>query len=739
MPPASPQGDRRNTDVTAPGIRAIGTESESSHQGIKSLPTLAKHFLSTDWAFALLVVGAAILTYWPVLHAGLVWDDDAHITRPELRSVLGLWKIWFEPGATQQYYPFLHSAFWVEHRMWGDAPLGYHLANVLLHALAAWFLFLLLRRLSLPGARVAALVFALHPVCAESVAWISEQKNTLSTVFCLSAALAYFRFDRDRRAGWYALATFLFVLALASKTVTATLPAALLVVLWWRHGRISGKDDLLPLAPWLALGAAAGIFTAHVEKAYIGATGTAFDLTAADRLLVAGRAVWFYLGKVFWPVHLAFIYPHWDIDDRVPWQYLFPALAAIVLAALYVIRRRWRGPLASALLFGGTLFPALGFINVYPFIYSYVADHFQYMAAAVAIAAAVGALALVPAPPVIRKGGPFAAAAIVFVLACLTRQQCWQYADAETLWRATIAKSPDCGMARGNLGEILLKSGRVDEAIAQYRAALETTGYRDAAEAHYNLGCGYQAQPNRSSEAIAEFEEALRLKPDYPYAHYNLGRVLATVPGREDQALAEYREALRLKPDYVAALYSLGAAVQMQPGGLSEAIAHYEEALRLKPDFFQAHFSLGFALGMIPGRQQDAVAQYQEALRLEPGSAETHFDLARLLQDMPGRQNEAIAHYEETIRLRPGDAKAQSNLGNALYTVGRKSEALPHFEKAARFDPANATMHLNLGIILLNTPGRTHDAVIELKEALRLQPGDERAARILAQIQPPPP
>jgi tetratricopeptide (TPR) repeat protein len=684
-----------------------------------------------------LVAGAVVLTYWPVLRAGLVWDDDAHITRPELRSARGLWQIWFEPGATQQYYPFLHSAFWVEHRMWADAPLGYHLANVLLHAVAAWLLFLLLRRLSVAGARLAALGFALHPVCVESVAWISEQKNTLSAVFCFSAALAYFRFDRDRRAAWYALASALFVLALASKTVTATLPAAILVVLWWRNGRIS-KKDLLPLAPWLVLGAAAGWVTAHVEKAYIGARGTAFDLSAMDRLLVAGRAVWFYLGKVFWPVDLAFIYPHWDVDARVPWQYLFPSLAALVLAALYAIRRRWRGPLASALIFVGTLFPALGFFNVYPFIYSYVADHFQYIAAAVAIASAVGAQASIPVSPVIRKSCLFAAVGIVFVLAGLTRRQCLQYADAETLWRATLAKNPDCGMARGNLGAILMGSGRVDEAIAQYRAALETPHYRDAAEAHYNLGCGYQAQPNRPAEAIAEFEEALRLKPDYPYAHYNLGRVLATLPGREDEAVAQFQQALLQKPDYAEALYSLGAAVQMRPGRLNEAIAHYGEALRLKPDFFQAHFALGFALALIPGRQGDAVAHYQEALRLEPGSAETHFNLARILQDIPGRQDEAIAHYEEAIRLRPADAKAQSNLGNTLFSMGRKSEGIAHFEKAAQLDPDNATMHLNLGIMLLNTPGRGPEAVTELKETLRLQPDNAQAAQILAQIRPHP-
>jgi hypothetical protein len=260
-------------------------------------------------AAALAVLGAAMLAYLPALTGGLLWDDAAHITTPRLQSARGLWDIWFRLGATQQYYPVLHTAFWFEHRIWGGSVLGYHLANVALHAAAACLFALVLGRLrpawtGFPWpAWLAAAVFALHPVCVESVAWISEQKNTLSLVFYLLSALVYLQFDRDRRPGRYFLALGFFVLALLSKSVTATLPAALLLLLVLRRPSLGFRRDVAPLLPWLAIGAASGLFTAWVERNFIGARGEAFDLGLVERCLLAGRIVWFYLGKLLWPSH----------------------------------------------------------------------------------------------------------------------------------------------------------------------------------------------------------------------------------------------------------------------------------------------------------------------------------------------------------------------------------------------------------------------------------------------------
>jgi hypothetical protein len=413
------------------------------------------------WLTAALFL-ATLAAYWPALGAGFVWDDDAHVTRPALRSLHGLWQIWFEPGATQQYYPVLHSFFWLEHALWGDRALGYHLVNVLLHAAAACLFARVLRRLAVPGAWAAAFIFALHPVGVESVAWVSEQKNTLSTVFYLLAALAYLRFDpsiraegdcggsAERRWRFYLLASFFFGLALASKTVTATLPAALLVIAWWRKGQLTWRRDVRPLVPWFVVAIAAGVITAQLEHTQIGASGGDFALSAGARCLLAARAVCFYAGKLAWPAHLIFIYPRWHVDGSVWWQYLYLGLVAALAIAAFRIRGRHRAPLAVLLLFVGTLFPALGFINVYPFVFSYVADHFQYLADLSAIAAVTaGGCALLAR----RAGGPRSPAAVLslasvaIVLGVLTWREARTYRTVEIFYRTMIDRNPECWLA----------------------------------------------------------------------------------------------------------------------------------------------------------------------------------------------------------------------------------------------------------------------------------------------------
>ncbi len=429
-----------------------------------------------DWCFVAALLAAVVLLYQPVWRGALIWDDDKHVTRPELQSWQGLYRIWFDLGATQQYYPLLHSTFWFEHKLWGDAVLGYHLANILLHAAAAVLVALVLRRLKVPGAYLAAAIFALHPVQVESVAWITEQKNTLSAVFYLGAMLIYLRFDRTRRTPLYLAALALFVLGLLSKTVTATLPAGLLVIFWWQRGRLSWKRDVAPLVPFFAIGAVAGLFTAWVERKLIGAEGAAFDLTPVDRCLIAGRAIWFYLGKLFWPRELIFIYPRWHVSQAVWWQYVFPLAALLLLGLLWAVRRRWRGPLAGFLFFIGTLFPVLGFCNVFPFIYSFVADHFQYLASLGIVALAAGGAARLFDRWGLwnRPAGYAACLGLLAALGGLTWRQCQMYSDVEALYRTTIAENADCWMARNNISVILFKQGKVDEALEQLHRSLES-------------------------------------------------------------------------------------------------------------------------------------------------------------------------------------------------------------------------------------------------------------------------
>ena len=591
----------------------------------------AKPFQLDALWIAVLLVGAVLIAYFPAIHGGLLWDDAAHVTRPDLRSLHGLWRIWLDLGATQQYYPLLHSAFWVEYKLWGDATVGYHLVNILLHALAVCLLLLVLRGLKIPGASLAAAFFALHPVYAESVAWITEQKNTLSAVFYLGAMLAYLRFDQERRTSLYVLALGLFVLGLLTKTVAATLPGALLVIFWWQRGHVSWRRDVVPLIPWLVLGAAAGLLTAWVERKLIGAEGAAFDFTLLQRCLLAGRVIWFYLGKLFWPVDLLFIYPRWEVNPAIWWQYLFPLAAVGVTTGLWLIRRRWRGPLAGALFFIGSLFPVLGFFNVYPFIFSFVADHFQYLASlgiVVAVSAAIAA-----ALERLRLRDRWAGHAICMVLlgalAVLTWQQSRMYSDIETLYRTTIDRNPDCGMCRYNLGVLLVDTDRVQAAIEQYQQAVRIKP--DYGEGHNNLGNAL-LQVGRVQEAIGHFKQALRVKPNLAEAHNNLGNALLQV-GRVQEAIDHYEQALRLKPDFAEAHNNWGNAL-FQSGRIAEAIGHYEQALRLKPDYANAHNNMGTALVRM-GRVTEAKEQYEAALRIRPDHALARDNLSRLQEADP--------------------------------------------------------------------------------------------------------
>ncbi len=680
---------------------------------------------------------ATLAAYSPALRGGLLWDDDFHVTRPELQPVHGLERIWFEVGATQQYYPALHSAFWLEHRLWGDATLGYHLANVLLHALAAGLFILVLRRLAVPGAVLAGFIFALHPVAVESVAWISEQKNTLSTVCYLAAALAYLRFDRDRRPAWYLAALGCFLLALLSKSVTATLPAARLVIFWWQRGRLSGRRDVAPLVPWFALAVASGLLTAWIERRYIGAEGAAFSLSLAERGLLAGRIIWFYLGKLLWPSNLIFIYPRWDVRAGQAWQYLFPLAAAALFAGLWLLRRRSRAPLAAGLLFVGTLFPALGFFNVYPFIFSFVADHFQYLASLGVIAFAAAAAA--------RWQGPAARTAAVLLLGglgILTWRQSRIYRDAATLYRTTISRNPACWMAYTNLGTLLMDGGQPQASLPYFRRALELKP--DSPEEHLDLGDALRAL-GKPAEAMAQYREALRLAPRIAAGHYNLGVVLVSLD-RRPEAIVEYRAAVDLRPGYAEAHNNLGNALResgrlaeavvegrraldlapnsavvrnnlgielMMLNRLAEARTQLEQAVRLRPGYPEAQNNLGNVLRALG--DPAAQARYEEAIRLNPRFAEAHYNLA-VLQAAAGRMPEAIAHLEEALSLRPDYPAAQNNLGNAFRAMGRYAEAEARYREELRLHSDDRQVHYNLSL-LLHELGRESEAQEQLRLA----------------------
>jgi tetratricopeptide (TPR) repeat protein len=552
----------------------------------------------------LVVVAATVAAYMPALKAGFVWDDDSHVTNNQsLRSVDGLRRIWFEPGATPQYYPLTHTTFWVEHHLWGARPLGYHVDNVLLHAINALLVVALLRRLGVPGAWLAGFLFALHPVQVESVAWVSERKNVLSGVFYLAAALAYLRFappegtagERGPRR-FHVLFLASFLAALLSKTVTATLPAALLLVRYWKRGLVA-RRDLTPLLLPSALAVAAGSVT-----------------------------LWFYLATLAWPVDLVFIHPRWEIDPTSVRQILFPLGFVVTLVGLFLARRRiGRGPLVAMLYFAGTLVPALGFFNVYPFRFSFVADHFQYLAAIgpLALAAAAGALIFGRRP----RAGSAAAAALLTVLGLLSWQRAHAFADEETLWRDTLSRNPGAWMAHLNLGALLDRSDRVDEAYRHY--ALAVQGKPDLSGGWNNLGVAAQ-RLGRPQEALDHFATALRLNPNNVDATMNRANTLYAM-GRVDEAAAGYRRVVELQPDHAAARNNLGVLLLARGDALGAA-EQLQAALAARPGFARAWSTLGEAFEGL-GRPSDAAVAYRRALDLEAGLPAAVEGLARVEEE----------------------------------------------------------------------------------------------------------
>jgi tetratricopeptide (TPR) repeat protein len=634
--------------------------------------------------WAAFIVLLTLLAYIPAMRGGYIWDDNAHITdNATLRSSDGLAKIWFEPEALPQYYPLVHTTFWVEYHLWQLHPFGYHLVNVLLHAVNAILLLLVLRYLHVPGAWLAAAFFALHPVQVESVAWITERKNVLSGFFYISSALAYLRFanvtadpantslssditatESNRSWGFYALSLFLFLCALLSKTVTCSLPAAILLVLWWKRDRLCWHD-ILALIPYFTVGAFSGLTTVWLEKYHVGAQGKEWALSFLDRLLVAGRALWFYAGKLLWPHPLTFTYPRWHIDAGVWWQYLFPAAALAVISALWIMRRRiGKGPFVAVAFFAGTLVPALGFFDVYPMRYSFVADHFQYLAS-------IGLLALAAASitslfgrlgPRQSSVGFFVCMAVLFVFGVLVWQQGNIYRDAETLYRDTISKNPGAWMAHYNLAMLLTSQGRPEEVTAHLLEVLRLQP--EDADTHYNLGVALEKQ-GRLKEAMAHFSEAVRLRPDFADSHYSMAVILAGLK-RYKEATLHYYQALRINPNHGEAHNNLGVAL-FSLGQLDEAIGHYLNAIKLDPNFSKAHNNLGNAL-VQKGELCEAITHYHKALEIKSNYFEAHNNLGVALAKQ-GKMAEAIIHFEEALSLKPDYAQARRNLEYALDLV----------------------------------------------------------------------
>ncbi len=567
--------------------------------GSLSAPGTASLDSRRRWLAAATLVGLTLLAYLPSLRAGFIWDDDNFLTlNPLIKASDGLYRFWFTTQATD-YWPVTSSTLWLEWRLWGMNAAGYHATNLALHVAEVLLLWTLLRRLRLPGATLAALLFAVHPVNVESVAWIAQRKNLVAMLFYLLSILYFLKSgwgtpvsdgeDKGRSSSsgelWYWLSLLAFALAMLSKGSVAPLPVVLLGLIAWRRKLTFG--DAWRAAPFFLV---AGVLAAvNVWFQTHGSGVVIRPASGIERLLGAGGIVWFYLWKALWPTRLLFIYSQWHISAHTLGWWL-PLLAAAGLTAIL-----WRKSRAAFFAWGYfciMLVPVLGFTDTAFMEYTPVANHYAHLAL-------IGVVGLAAAEWArwerAQRASAFAAAAIVVgILGGLTFRQNRIYQNVETLYRTTLEDNPESWVAHGNLGGLLAGSGRLPE-------------------------------------AIPHFTEALRLRPDYPQARVSLGSALASM-GRLDEAKAQFEEALRLRPDFADGHYNLGLVLQAT-GHVPEAAAHFTEALRLKPNFPEAHNALGVILGEA-GRKAEAIAHFEAALQLKPDYAEARTNL-QVAERMP--------------------------------------------------------------------------------------------------------
>jgi protein O-mannosyl-transferase len=532
------------------------------------------------WLFAIVLVVAVFLAYQPAWNGGFVWDDDLHLLNNPVLRPGGLVEAW-KPGGYVNYWPLTFSVYRLEYELWGLKPLGFHLVNIALHAASALLVWRILANLRIPGAMLAAAVFALHPVNVESVAWIAQLKNVLCLPLALLSMLFFLRHERDGGKGdrhllceapegpfrqkvpvtfsawcerWQlALSLGLFFLSTLAKGMMLTLPVVLLACAWWQRGRIDRRDVLrvLPFFIVAAVMAAVEVFMQH--------SGSGDVVIRSDgifgRAAVAGCAVWFYFWKLLWPVDLTLVYPRWNVDARELASYLPGLLLAALLAMAWWQRRGWGRPVLMLLIcYVALLLPVLGFVDIIFMQYSLVADHWQYAATIVPCAALAGiATTLARRLRLPRPAGCALGLGVLAILGVLTFFQSRTFENITTLYRTTIDRNPRCWLAQNNLGKLLMDQGRADQAIAYFEDAVRSK--RDYVDAYCNLGNAL-ARLGRAEEAIPQYEEALRLDSKCFDAHYNLAVTLAK-EGQAREAIEQYHSALKINPNDVDTLNNL--------------------------------------------------------------------------------------------------------------------------------------------------------------------------------------
>lgn len=694
------------------------------------------------------LVAVILIIYSPVRHFDFVQLDDPAYTSENPQVAAGLtWRgvAWaFTTGHAGYWIPLTWLSYMLDVQFFGTGAGPHHVTNVLLHIANALLLFVLLRRMTgMPGrsAFVAAL-FAAHPLHVESVAWITERKDVLSTLFLFLTLWTYVGYVRRPGLRRYLMVLICFLLGLMAKPMLVTVPFVLLLLDFWPLGRFApgateparpgvglplrsqspGFRLILEKIPLLALAGAASVVTFIAQGQAVSGLEV-FPLgLRVENALISYVA---YLGKMIWPARLAVLYP---FPRSIPGWWVAGAALALAGTSFVVMRTARARPYLPVgwLWYLGTLVPVIGLVQVG---LQGMADRFTYVPLiGIYIVVAWGVPDLLARWPYLRYAAPSAAALVVLacILVGINQVQYWK--DSVALWTrdAEIALDMDKYQAHITLGKIMRDQGRLDEAMGHFTEAMRLKPA--AAEAHYYVGL-VLASRGQIDQAMSTFATAVRLKPDYAEAQMGLGASLTTL-GRSGEAIDHLTEAVRLKPESPEAHRDLALALA-GAGKLDEAISSFAEVVRLKPDSAEAHHQLGVALAR-RGKMDEAIASLSEAVRLKPDYAEGHSDLGLAL-DRQGKADEALAHYTEALRLKPGVAEAQNNVGVILAGQGKISESLAYFSEAVRLNPAYEQARLNLGLAFVKN-GKINEAIREFTEILRINPGNEVARRALVDL-----
>jgi protein O-mannosyl-transferase len=691
----------------------------------------------------------AVLAYYPSLRGGFILDDNFLLTENNIiKAPDGLYRFWFTAASTD-YWPVTNTMLWFEWRMWGKNPVGYRAVNLAIHITEALLIWYILWKLSIPGAFLAAMLFAVHPVNVESVAWISQRKDMLAMLYFLLSILCYFKHARSHGGPWervkqgaaprrpentrretasgflhpssfiphpsgfYWLSLLLFILAMLSKGSVAIMPALILGITWWL--RPLTRWDLIRTVPFFAVSAVLSMVNIWFQTHGSGDVLRTAGFT--ERLLGAGGIVWFYLFKAILPFNLLFVYPQWQIRIGNPlwWLPIFGALA--VTAVLWRYRKGWSRPFLFAWgFFCVSLAPVMGFADIGFMQYSLVADHYQHIAIIGVIALAAAGYSLWHRNA--SKEAALAASVIaifaVATLGFLTWRQSALYTDAKKLYQATLEKNPDCWFIQLNLGGEFYIEGRKKEAVEYYLKAL--TLKPDVFRAYYNLGT-LSVDEGRVPEAIDYFRKAIKSNPFYPEAYNSLGEAWLK-SGNAREAVSCFEHALQIKPYFPEAINNLALALT-QTGRLQEAIDNYTKALSIKPDDAGAQNNLGTVLALT-GRLPEAIEHFKKAIQLTPKDADINKNLGMAMAGTD-RPQEAIKLFEQALAIKSDFPEAHYRLGLVLVDLGRKREAIEHFEQALRFDANHPEIQYNLGLNLVDI-GRVQEAIERFKQVIELKP-----------------